>query len=155
AWNTKINSLLCPSDGNAGATGTTNYRGSIGTTTSPSQYWGWSTGIPTSTGVFTYLNSYGIQDITDGSSNTVAFSETLVGDPTTSPGKRSISVTGVSGASVGEYADAWQSSTVPMTPGTNVITALQACTTAFQSGSNLSNATAQRWGWGATTMTLF
>jgi len=155
AWNSKIASLLCPSDGNAGATGTVNYRGSIGTTTNPSQYWGWSTGIPTSTGVFTYLNNYGIQDITDGTSNTVAFSETLVGDPTTSPGKRSISVTGVSGASVGQYADAWQASTVPMTPGANVLSALQACTTSFQSGSNLSNATAQRWGWGAMTMTLF
>ena len=34
-----------------------------------------------STGLFFYYVSYGIQSVTDGTSNTVAFSEQLVGNP--------------------------------------------------------------------------
>ena len=33
-----------------------------------------------STGMFTYWNCYGIRDCIDGTSNTIAFSESLVGD---------------------------------------------------------------------------
>ncbi len=73
---------------------TNSYRGSIGTTTSP---YGWGIGYsccgpdpmglsggtgpgkPFSTGLFCYWIANGIQDCTDGSSNTIAFSESLVG----------------------------------------------------------------------------
>ena len=46
------------------------YFGSLGTTTSPQN--------PTSTGVFAHSTAYGIPSITDGTSNTIAFSEGLV-----------------------------------------------------------------------------
>jgi prepilin-type N-terminal cleavage/methylation domain-containing protein/prepilin-type processing-associated H-X9-DG protein len=82
--------FVCPSDGISPVrpstatlscwqwTGTTNnYLGSMGTTTA---YGG--VGSDT-TGVFTQGGRvYGIQNITDGSSNTIAFGESLVGDGT-------------------------------------------------------------------------
>jgi prepilin-type processing-associated H-X9-DG protein len=88
--NTTIAGFICPSDGmspipiapsataaNDGANN--NYFASLGTST---QYW-----MPDTTGVFTYGNgntmpgrTYGIQNITDGTSNTIAYGEALVGD---------------------------------------------------------------------------
>ena len=64
-------------------TGTTNnYLASMGTTT---KYGGMGlngTGFPT-TGIFTQEKTvYGLQNITDGSSNSIAFGESLVGDGT-------------------------------------------------------------------------
>jgi prepilin-type N-terminal cleavage/methylation domain-containing protein/prepilin-type processing-associated H-X9-DG protein len=182
AVTTLIPSFLCPSDQNAGnghptgGTGypnTNNYRGSVGTTSLPN--WGNTqpppsgaqgpgyggcqpnnilaggpTGCqPQSTGLFVYWFSNGLRDCTDGSSNTVAFSESLVGDQTSSPQRRNNSVTGVGGAAGGNNYDA---SSLPLA---TLTTALQACTTAYKSGTNISNLNGNRWGWGATTMTLF
>jgi prepilin-type N-terminal cleavage/methylation domain-containing protein/prepilin-type processing-associated H-X9-DG protein len=93
AWN--INStvtcsnvavFLCPSDGmspvptmNQQFTGeTNNYLASMGTTTNYSATW---PGFLDTTGVFTQgYRSYGTQAITDGTSNTIAFGESLIGD---------------------------------------------------------------------------
>jgi len=85
AYNTVIQTFLCPSDGFANKGNINNYHGSYGTTTEqPDYYKGWEgwTGPDRkgSTGVFATWVSYGISDITDGSSNTVAFSEALVGN---------------------------------------------------------------------------
>jgi prepilin-type N-terminal cleavage/methylation domain-containing protein/prepilin-type processing-associated H-X9-DG protein len=182
SWTTIINSYLCPSDGNAGngkpgfGTGTPNinsYRGSVGTTSLAG--WGNVNGSgsqqgpgysacspdvlniaggtpgcqPQSTGLFTYWFSYGLRDCTDGTSNTVAYSESLVGEPSSSVTKRSNSVTGVGGAA---SADNYDASSIPQN---TLVAALQACSTAYQSGSNISNADGSRWGWGAVSMSLF
>jgi prepilin-type processing-associated H-X9-DG protein len=80
ARQTQINSFLCPSDGNAkgtpdGSNGRWNsYLASMGTT----EQNGYNT---SSTGLFAQNTVYGIRDATDGSSNTIAFSEKLVGTP--------------------------------------------------------------------------
>ncbi len=71
AYNTRMNTYLCPSDSNAGVTNNNNYYASKGTTTVKSS--------TTSTGLFCLLRSYGIRDATDGTSNTIAFSEGVVG----------------------------------------------------------------------------
>jgi prepilin-type N-terminal cleavage/methylation domain-containing protein/prepilin-type processing-associated H-X9-DG protein len=83
-----VNSFICPSDGLSPTapygsykmwTGeTNNYFASLGTTTN---YHGPPGNVPDTTGLFTQGGrSYGIQNITDGSSNTIAFGESLVGD---------------------------------------------------------------------------
>jgi len=97
-WFTKLNTFLCPSDGNAGngiqgngpVGGNRNsYMGSEGTTSqsNPSQ----------STGLFSNLGCYGIRDCLDGSSNTIAFGEILCGHPVNGTGSRANAINGATG----------------------------------------------------------
>jgi prepilin-type N-terminal cleavage/methylation domain-containing protein/prepilin-type processing-associated H-X9-DG protein len=159
--------------------GTNNYRGSISTTTA---VYGWSTGyaccqpdplnlgagtpatMPFSTGLFCYWLSFGIRDCTDGTSNTVAFAESLTGTATNNfailAATNNNSVVGVTAAASGEVPDA---SAVNLTTGVSVystliLPAMQACTTAYRAGTTniqLSNTNNNRWGWGAMSMSLF
>jgi prepilin-type processing-associated H-X9-DG protein len=181
SWTTLISSFLCPSDNNAGlggapglanTNGTPNinsYRGSVGTTSLA----GWNNGpgygscqpdplniaggnpgcTPYSTGLFAYWISYGIKDCTDGTSQTVAYTESLVGDPasTVSPRRRYNSVTNVTQAQAADVQD------VSSLPAATLQAALNACTQAYQlaASGTMSNANGCRWGWGAMTMTLF
>jgi prepilin-type N-terminal cleavage/methylation domain-containing protein/prepilin-type processing-associated H-X9-DG protein len=180
SWTRVISTFLCPSDTNAAfggaplpGTGPPNinsYRGSVGTTTAP--YWstvqnhagyggcqpdplsiaGGNPGCaPYSTGVYAYWICFGIRDCLDGSSNTVAFSESLVGDANNvlNVWHRNNSVTGVTAAATAEAADA---SAIPYA---TVVAALQACTQAYISSNNFTTANGNRWGWGAMSMTLF
>ena len=81
--NTKISSFMCPSDALVGQQGSsTSYVGSIGVTTD--WYCGGTnctvnSSVP-STGIFARTQTYGIQSVTDGTSNTIAFSEMLAPD---------------------------------------------------------------------------
>ena len=74
AMNTVITSFLCPSDTNAGKNFINSYDGSVGTSIAI----GGQTGQ--SSGMFAIWISYGIRDVTDGTSNTAAFSEALTSD---------------------------------------------------------------------------
>ena len=74
-YNSRVNEFLCPSDANAGQTYLNSYDDCFGTTTTTSTVQT-TTG---STGLFTFWQSYGSRDCTDGLSNTAAFSESLVG----------------------------------------------------------------------------
>jgi len=99
AYYTEIKAYLCPSDPLAGVEkdDICSYYGSMGTTTfyqqgttSSPPYPNASTGPTinrnpagisfTGTGVFFYATSFGINSITDGTSNTIAFAESVVGD---------------------------------------------------------------------------
>jgi len=72
-FNLKVSSFLCPSDSNAGKDHVNSYHGSFGTGTNPSS--------TNTNGVFApKFTSYGISDLTDGSSNTIAYVEALTGD---------------------------------------------------------------------------
>ena len=99
AYHTEISAYLCPSDPLAGVEkdDICSYYGSMGTTTlyqqgttNPPPYPAGINRNPTSqqftgTGVFFYATSYGINSITDGTSNTIAFSESLVGNDQHTP----------------------------------------------------------------------
>jgi prepilin-type N-terminal cleavage/methylation domain-containing protein/prepilin-type processing-associated H-X9-DG protein len=104
-----------------------------------------------STGMFAYWVSYGIRDCTDGTSNTVAFAESIVGDPnwTAVPGHRGNGTTGVGGASGAEFVDAM------MAPQATLTSALQACTQSYRSMTNISTAPGNRWAWGAVGISMF
>ncbi len=142
------------------------YRGSVGTTTS---IWGWQTGLftcqpdplnliggsqctPNTTGVFAYWNCYGIRDITDGTSNTIAFAESLCGDPSNVVGThRNNYVAGVT-TSV-PAAEAFDASTLNYQ--TVIVPALNACTQAYKAGANIYGESGLRWSIGGVGFTLF
>jgi prepilin-type N-terminal cleavage/methylation domain-containing protein/prepilin-type processing-associated H-X9-DG protein len=68
----KINGFLCPSDGLAGQTNINSYHTSRGTTANPLD--------TMTTGLFSHAATYGMSDMLDGSSNTIAMGEAVVGD---------------------------------------------------------------------------
>jgi prepilin-type N-terminal cleavage/methylation domain-containing protein/prepilin-type processing-associated H-X9-DG protein len=89
ARRTLINSFLCPSDTNSGSAkqDINNYAASFGTTTNGMFSWVnpgpgvINNQIPSgSSGMFCFGIPYGLRDCSDGSSNTIAFSEWVVGD---------------------------------------------------------------------------
>jgi prepilin-type N-terminal cleavage/methylation domain-containing protein/prepilin-type processing-associated H-X9-DG protein len=79
-YKTRIASFLCPSDGLAGQLNINSYQGSVGA--SPVSYPadGNTTGIFRIYDVNFYSSSVTLAAITDGTSNTIAFGEGLVGD---------------------------------------------------------------------------
>jgi len=145
--NSKVSVFICPSDGlspdspNSSCwqwTGhTTNYAASLGTSTNGA-YKSASTGLFTVSGPV-----YGIQSITDGSSNTIAYGESLIGNFSQSGLKwRDGPVLSAAPAGGGGFYDANQNITAVMTD-------LQTCQTGFQNYTNnansLNNTRGYRW----------
>ena len=149
----QINAFLCPSDGNAksaadGWTGRLNsYLASMG----PTELSGYNT---SATGLFCQNTCYGLRDITDGSSNTIAFGEKLVGTPGQFSGQGvGYRGNGVNGSSpLGNTYDATQNPT-------QITTDLNACQSTWNgltiNASNLIDQEGQYWMIGDTTFTLF
>jgi prepilin-type N-terminal cleavage/methylation domain-containing protein/prepilin-type processing-associated H-X9-DG protein len=154
AFLTIIPAFLCPTDPNSGKTGgyINNYYGSIGTTIGVVQNYGQN-----STGVFSYQVPNGLAAITDGSSNTIAFAEALVGDS----GRRGTTSTYPgNGVAIAGYCwnyDAEDNANYYL------VTALPSCSAGWSSirtsGSNgsatLGVNRGNYWGWGAEAMSLF
>ena len=70
-FTTKLAAYMCPSDGLVGQENLNNYFGSVGTTV------GFMNNAD-STGIYAFGRTYTIANVTDGTSNTVAYSEALV-----------------------------------------------------------------------------
>jgi prepilin-type N-terminal cleavage/methylation domain-containing protein/prepilin-type processing-associated H-X9-DG protein len=167
----RVSVFLCPSDPNAGTLSVTrsadgrqdmldlSYVGSAGTTTNspnntaPTNTWA----TMGSTGIFWWYIAYGIQSVTDGTSNTVAFSEALVsnnGGPNNAasssyslyPGN---SMTGISAA--GPPAQQYDANQNPAA----VLAGLQGCTTAWNAHQGFSNCRGIFWEVGSLGMTMF
>jgi prepilin-type processing-associated H-X9-DG protein len=147
AYNLRIAAFLCPSDGLAGTYRINSYFACIGT----------SCNTPTdSTGVFaSFLNAYSIAAVTDGTSNTVAFSEAITGDA--GPRDNSTirhSVVNAQGANgITSLANAFTNQAL-------VMTALQACNTTWgppgtPASNNYAYNRGDRWGWGTMGDTQF
>jgi prepilin-type N-terminal cleavage/methylation domain-containing protein/prepilin-type processing-associated H-X9-DG protein len=162
----QIKNFVCPSDPNAGAgasatvngivfpdINSSNYNACVGTTTYLTLASGRADDIAQwnvpSTGLFTFQKVYGIRDCIDGSSNTIAYSESLVGPASNKASQRGTGVTGVTGATAAMAMDA---NSLPLATITG---ALQACTTAWQSGTSLDGQHGRNWAHGAMAQTLF
>jgi prepilin-type N-terminal cleavage/methylation domain-containing protein/prepilin-type processing-associated H-X9-DG protein len=157
---------LCPSDGNAGKININSYCASYGTTANA---FNWDTpndpyvktSSRDSTGLFTQWASYGISNCSDGTSNTIAYSEALVGDgrgngylgnsvstPSKYRGNFIMSPPGPSNGSNNLY-DAFQNPSL-------ILADLQACAAGFQSTTNgISDVRGHLWCDGATGYTMF
>jgi prepilin-type processing-associated H-X9-DG protein len=163
-----ISSFICPSDpycGN-GQQNINDYASCFGTTGLPLYYWSNTGGPPQynqqpsgSTGMFTFAIPYGVKHCTDGTSNTVAYAEWLVGDgrgnalggaspPSKYRGNMSAGVASIE-TDPGTIYDAF---TNPKTFLDN----LQVCTTTFQSTTTgVNDMKGWRWGLGASGYSMF
>ncbi len=160
----RVAAFLCPSDPNAGSLSLVrpadkrtdmldlSYVASSGTTTlSPNNivYTRGSWANQGSTGLFWWYRSYGIRSVTDGTSNTVAFSEALVSNGQASNGYPGNSMTGISGAGgAAQQYDANQNSTA-------VMAGLNACNLAWNSGQGINEFRGIFWEIGSLGMTMF
>jgi prepilin-type N-terminal cleavage/methylation domain-containing protein/prepilin-type processing-associated H-X9-DG protein len=145
--NSVVKEYICPSDANAGVTNLNSYNDCFGTTTFITTQQSANGG---STGMFTIWASYGIRDCTDGTSNTIAFSEALVGDGT-SNWTRSAGI--VQLGSVPPSAEVLDASSAY----TAVLGGLNACNNAWSShsGGNLNTGRGNYWIHGAQGQTMF
>jgi len=168
---TIVSGFLCPSDPYAADRKNTNsYAACIGTTTdsmtSTSTWLNWAPGQPMggtltgSTGLFAQSVSYGIGSCTDGTSNTVAYSEALVGDskawsvwfpPVNPPSRYRGNM--IYGASPGDLltrpSDAFKNPTL-------VLSFLDKCQAAFlTSATGIGDHRGYRWAHGITGYSMF
>ena len=141
--NTRLNNFICPSDGNAGrATWLNNYYASIGTSS-------WNLpGNNETSGVIGHWRAYGLQNVPDGSSNTIAFSESLVNSP------KGIAIKGkgtgnVSGTTTQSRYDISEMGIAAVQAD------LQICTTKFQSAGGVGNGPGSKWAVGALGYSIF
>jgi prepilin-type N-terminal cleavage/methylation domain-containing protein/prepilin-type processing-associated H-X9-DG protein len=146
AYNTIITTFLCPSDGRAGIQMINNYAASVG----PAIGYQIQTN---SSGLFAMTRSFNIPSITDGTSNTVAFAERLVGSPGLPDRTRGNGIVDVGGG------DLWEAVNVSTFPMARIQATLTQCSTMYQQSSPTTpsgfQSNGQRWGWGTTGMTLF
>jgi prepilin-type processing-associated H-X9-DG protein len=91
-FNARVGAFLCPTDGKAGPARTNSYYASVGPN---SQAEGMAANGGDGPGLFTYQRAYGIRDVTDGTSNTIAFVEALAGDTRAGNFSRRNGMTGV------------------------------------------------------------
>jgi prepilin-type N-terminal cleavage/methylation domain-containing protein/prepilin-type processing-associated H-X9-DG protein len=146
----KMSVLLCPSDGNAGITNINNYVASVGTTTANCCQ---NVDINT-TGLFAYETNYSIQQCTDGTSNTVAFSESLTGEagPSYSPGFRGDSTGNIGSGTAYNLQDV-------RSLGTGAVAAVtsdfQLCTAKWLTVGGTNGGVGWRWAVGALGYTMF
>jgi len=169
---TNVSIFMCPSDPNVGMQNNNSYHACYGATTAGLYSWTAPIGnniyaggpmVETatgSTGVFTIAASYGVQHITDGTSNTIAFAEALVGDGrgtewagnTTNPSRY-----------VGNYQTGGGTTMPPSASLFNIngnqpaiISALQTCAASFTTNNNaVRDDRGFRWSMGCTGWTMF
>ncbi|MFO0892976.1 MAG: DUF1559 domain-containing protein [Isosphaeraceae bacterium] len=158
-FNTRVAAFLCPSDGFAGVSNINNYQASVGPNTQAegmTTIANATTMTPTiggngSPGLFAYVHTYGINSTTDGTSNTIAFSEVAVG------GQANNAVQGRNGI-VG-VADITGARRFSAQDGVAAIQAyIAACDAKWRSATpttDFKNSIGTRWAMGAMSWTMF
>jgi len=163
-----ISSFVCPSDSycGGGQQNINDYAASFGTTGLPLYYWSDAGGPPLynqkpsgSTGMFTFAIPYGVKHCTDGTSNTVAYAEWLVGDgrgvvfgganPPSRYRGNLMSGVASTGTDPGTLYDANSNPTA-------VLDNLQLCSSQFQTTTTgITDIKGWRWGLGASGYSMF
>ena len=161
--NAKISAFCCPSDPNAGipdfngTSNTNNYYGSVGTTTTFSQIGTnapyaninvTSINMPT-TGLFAYQMSNGIESCIDGTSQTIALAEAVVGNQSQQARQKRVGIVNVSGV------QAYEAYNIQTLGVAGVQAALSVCQQAWSAGTGLDKQRGENWAHGAMCMTLF
>ena len=148
---TTINVFLCPSDTNAGKiTGNRNsYYASVGT--SAAVYGDYpqvpaNSGMCNTPGLFALRVSYSIASATDGTSNTIAFSEGLASPTLNNRARGNIIM------NAGNTGDIFPDASGNMVP---ITAALQLCTTKFIAGNDISLTHGHYWAVGHMSSTMF
>jgi prepilin-type N-terminal cleavage/methylation domain-containing protein/prepilin-type processing-associated H-X9-DG protein len=156
AMNTVIGTLGCPSDGSwnsvksNGGVNICSYGLSMGTSTYSTS----NVGQPV-TGLFGYQTQVTLAQITDGTSNTIAFGEQLVGDTNANSMNRSIA-TGNGAAPAGSLADQYDASSIGgtiQTALTGLAADIASCNAQFKTGPR-ENDRGYRWGMGCPGWTM-
>jgi prepilin-type N-terminal cleavage/methylation domain-containing protein/prepilin-type processing-associated H-X9-DG protein len=157
-FNTRVAAFLCPSDAKSGLTSINSYLACMGTSS-----WGSTTGD--STGMFSFQTPCYIASVSDGTSNTIAYGESLCGDASSfinasvddrasmasASGKGDRSVVLTNAVDPGGAAMRDASSNLPLT-----IQGMNACNTMWQSSSKTVTPTkGYRWGIGAIGIGMF
>jgi prepilin-type N-terminal cleavage/methylation domain-containing protein/prepilin-type processing-associated H-X9-DG protein len=162
----KVNTFCCPTDPHAGMPDhnndpdTNNYYGCIGTTTwlnntantNIGPYLTGNGGPKESSGIFTWQNSYNLASVLDGTSNTVAFAEAVVGTQSLQKGQPRLGMVSVSG--LGAAANALDPTT---NPGPLAVQSMiEVCRQAWNTGSySIDRQRGENWAHGCQDMTLF
>ncbi|MFO0907063.1 MAG: DUF1559 domain-containing protein [Isosphaeraceae bacterium] len=162
--NAVISVFVCPTDPNAGkpdhngTSNTNNYYACVGTTMNFSLI-GSSTQYPSlnvrsidfpSTGMFTWQKSYGISDCIDGTSNTIAFAEAVVGTQFLQLKQRRIGFNTVTALAPFISNDA------RLNPA-NTLAGIQACNNVWTTGTggSIDLQRGENWAHGCMAMTMF
>jgi prepilin-type N-terminal cleavage/methylation domain-containing protein/prepilin-type processing-associated H-X9-DG protein len=150
---TKVTTFLCPSDPNTGSQPSpNNYFACVGTTTNFTN--GGDPNVATladhpTTGLFGYQVCYGIQDCIDGTSNTIAFCESTIGNPSGKAGQKDIGLTSVGIPAGALLQDASTNNALTQS-------GIQACNAAWNGSSGtVSNSRGFLWAYGGLGMTMF
>ncbi|MFO0957008.1 MAG: DUF1559 domain-containing protein [Isosphaeraceae bacterium] len=159
-----LDAFMCPSDPNVGKKNINSYAASFGACTTG--MFDWTDQVPAwanfqrpadSSGVFTFGRSYGIRDVIDGTSNTVAFSEWVVGiggrfyDNYTPPQRHRGNLLMASSATGPNVLNASQNAA-------GVINALNGCRTEFRQSSadgQIADFKGWRWSQGTAGFSMF
>lgn len=142
-YNMRIASFMCPSDPESGRVRINNYHASMGASTN-----GLSNNV---TGIFANLVAYGMRDILDGTSNTIAYSEAMVGAALNGNQSRQNGVVDATYPAGSQMVNAFANQSL-------VMSALSACSDRWKTSTaanSFTNRRSERWGWGTTGVTLF